>query len=480
MHYGFFGLSKPPFEPSIADTRFFQGGNRQEIVESLIFAIDRGRTIALVGENGLGKSSTIHHLRTRLKESIRTYDLSSDPQQFFQTLIQIKQDLEIIPNSRSSTLESGLTDIFQKDFLPSGLSKIVLIIEKAEHLPKGIWTSLIRAVHSAKVSSAPISVLFVGTSNMKVSFDCSPERSPIDYMFKLSPLKEKDSISYIKNRLESAGGKTESIFSIKAIEKIANLAKGYPQRINKLCNTAMKNAFHERKKTVLQSHITGDLKLANHEHSYHQISNLGMATLMDKKSYIATSTVALIFVGVAVYALTNKIIGDFEIVRLPNSIAQLDRDETERFEKDKLNDDKGDTALIKEPLQAEITIRQPTKNLLDNRLEATLELLKTTNDSQLSIQLLGGENPKILRQQIIEIATDINISEIFAFRTIAQGKPYISIIYGRFDTISAAQLAIDKLPKNLKANRPYLRTAKGIKEEIKMNTDYLKNFTEQN
>ena len=121
------------------------------------------------------------------------------------------------------------------------------------------------------------------------------------------------------------------------------------------------------------------------------------------------------------------------------------------------------------PLEKGEELSKPNSSL-ESRLFATQELLRNEENSGVFIQLLGGTNEKILKQQIAELALLIDSNKIYAFRTIAKGKPYITILYGRFDDLESAREGIERLPNELKANRPYLRTTKGINSEIESNS----------
>jgi septal ring-binding cell division protein DamX len=52
------------------------------------------------------------------------------------------------------------------------------------------------------------------------------------------------------------------------------------------------------------------------------------------------------------------------------------------------------------------------------------------------------------------------------YRTTANQKPFLTVLFGSFNSYRAAQEALDKLPESLKVNRPFLRTVGGIREEI--------------
>jgi len=84
----------------------------------------------------------------------------------------------------------------------------------------------------------------------------------------------------------------------------------------------------------------------------------------------------------------------------------------------------------------------------------------------LSIQLLGTNDPELLRLHLNELAKLIEIKKVFVYRTEVRKKPSLTVLYGSFNSYRAAQEALDKLPESLKVNRPFLRTVAGIRGEI--------------
>ncbi|NBR29229.1 MAG: general secretion pathway protein, partial [Betaproteobacteria bacterium] len=60
----------------------------------------------------------------------------------------------------------------------------------------------------------------------------------------------------------------------------------------------------------------------------------------------------------------------------------------------------------------------------------------------------------------------IEINDIFVYRTLAKQKPSMTVLYGSFTDRRAAQEALKQLPAALRANKPIVRTAQGIRAEI--------------
>lgn len=105
-------------------------------------------------------------------------------------------------------------------------------------------------------------------------------------------------------------------------------------------------------------------------------------------------------------------------------------------------------------------------DLLETRIAATKDWLGAEAAASFSIQLLGTNDASLLRLHLNELAKLIEMNKIFVYRTLANKKPFLTVLYGSFNSYRAAQEALDKLPDSLKVNRPFLRTVAGVRGEI--------------
>lgn len=104
---------------------------------------------------------------------------------------------------------------------------------------------------------------------------------------------------------------------------------------------------------------------------------------------------------------------------------------------------------------------------VENRLGATREWLAAAAPSTHTIQLMGTNSEEQLKGQLKALSKQLDPSKIFVFRTLAQGKPSITIVYGAYPDKTTAVQALEKLPAAITANRPMLRTVNGIRVEMK-------------
>jgi type II secretory pathway predicted ATPase ExeA/septal ring-binding cell division protein DamX len=107
-----------------------------------------------------------------------------------------------------------------------------------------------------------------------------------------------------------------------------------------------------------------------------------------------------------------------------------------------------------------------TGDVLEQRLHATDQWLAQQRGSEFSIQLLGSNDPELLRAYFKTIGKYLEIEKVYVYRTIANRRPSLTVLYGNFVDRAEVNRMLDSLPDDLKANRPYYRTIHGIRSEI--------------
>jgi len=105
-------------------------------------------------------------------------------------------------------------------------------------------------------------------------------------------------------------------------------------------------------------------------------------------------------------------------------------------------------------------------NVLEQRLRATEQWLAEQSGSTYSIQLLGTGNPGLLRDYFETIAKYLEIEKVYVYRTVANQRPSLTVLYGNFFDRAEVNRVLESLPEELKTNRPYYRTIQGVRSEI--------------
>lgn len=107
------------------------------------------------------------------------------------------------------------------------------------------------------------------------------------------------------------------------------------------------------------------------------------------------------------------------------------------------------------------------RDIIEGRLSATRDWLAAAPQTTHTIQIMGSNNEQQLKNQLKSLATVLDPNRIFVFRTVAQGKPATTVVYGAYADRESALRALAKLPTSISANRPVLRTVNGIRTEMK-------------
>jgi len=105
-------------------------------------------------------------------------------------------------------------------------------------------------------------------------------------------------------------------------------------------------------------------------------------------------------------------------------------------------------------------------DVLEQRLHATEQWLTEQSGTVYSIQLLGTNSPELLRDYFKTIAKYVEIEKIYVYRTMANQRPSLTVLYGNFVDLREVNRALQSLPEELKTNRPYYRTIQGVRLEI--------------
>lgn len=105
-------------------------------------------------------------------------------------------------------------------------------------------------------------------------------------------------------------------------------------------------------------------------------------------------------------------------------------------------------------------------DIVDQRLAATQGWLSRQGSATSSIQLMGSNDLQQLRWQLAQLGHDVEMDQVFVYRTKINGQPAWTVLYGSFSGRAEAAAALAHLPESLKANRPILRTLQGVRAEI--------------
>lgn len=258
MFLQFFGLNEQPFGVT-PDPRFlYMGAAHQEAFASLVYGVETGRGfMALIAGPGLGKTTLIHHLMERLRDSARTaflFQSQTNPQDFLRSLIR---DLGVEPAGQAfSDLQEQLHQMLVMG-ANSG-QRVVVVIDEAQNLNDSLLEAVRMLSNFETAKSKLLQVVLVGQPGLADKLlrpHLAQLRQRISIITHFPPFQGSDIEKYILHRLRVAGYQGGRLFSAEAIALIARYSGGVPRIINNLCFSALSLAYAKGQKGIDESAV---------------------------------------------------------------------------------------------------------------------------------------------------------------------------------------------------------------------------------
>ena len=110
-----------------------------------------------------------------------------------------------------------------------------------------------------------------------------------------------------------------------------------------------------------------------------------------------------------------------------------------------------------------------SNDILQERLEATLQWLARQSDATWTLQTLSTLSEDDLRNHLRFLKKSIEINDIFVYRNVGNSdqKTVFSVFYGTYGSRLAAEQKMAELPAQLKSNRPLPRTVQSIRDGLR-------------
>jgi type II secretory pathway predicted ATPase ExeA len=500
MYYSHFGLSQAPFKITPNTEFFFPGGNRGPILEALIYAITHGEGIIKVtGEVGSGKTMLCHMLPKRLPPQVETVYIANPSVSPEEILHTIAIELQLVVDRSAPRL-----DVMHAlhDFLLTRYSegkRVVVFVEESQSMPLATLEEIRLLSNLETRNDKLLQIVLFGQPELDDILrqpQIRPLRERVAHSFRLQPLGPGEIREYLMFRMHAAGYRGPELFSDVVIKQVARASLGLTRRVNLIADKALLAAFSENTHAVRPQHVEAAVR--DSEFSQDAGPQSGLRYLWWTAVFAAGA-----LLGIAAYGVLGPgIQGSFQPaaptvpaapsrsppsqaevqppVASPVSIQDIDSSQKQAVEARPeapppaveatplpgVGQARGGAPEVQRAGTAEIT-SSGEPDVLESRLAATRTWLATEAQNPYSIQLLGTKDATQLKQRLNDLSNFIEINEVFVYRTLANGRPFLTVLYGSFSDRRSAQEVLNKLPEGLKANRPILRTVEGIRAELK-------------
>ncbi|HEX7953472.1 MAG TPA: AAA family ATPase [Burkholderiales bacterium] len=460
MYYEYFGLTHAPFKITPDTDVFFEGGNRGAILEALIYAITHGEGIIKVtGEVGSGKTMLCRVLQTRLPANVETVYLANpsvSPEEILHA-IAFEMQLNVPKDATRLEVMHVLNDYLVERHAQQ--RQVVVFVEESQGMPISTLEEIRFLSNLETQHHKLLQIVLFGQPELDENLrqqNIRQLRERITHSFNLMPLDPEDAQAYLAFRLQAAGYRGPDLFNKRVVAYMTKACDGLTRRLNLVADKAMLAAFAEGTHNVTLDHVKAAVRDS-------EFSNVEGPRNFAPLTYALGGLAIGGVLGIAAFAAFQAFSG-------PKARAVTAASAPAPIQSPAAENQAAPPPAIAQP-QADTPAAQnvalnPAPDPLEQRLLATDLWLGEQSPGFYSIQLLGTDDPELLRQYFKTISKYLEIEKVYVYRTVANGRPSLSVLYGTFATRDDVRRKLQSLPDELKINRPYYRTIQGIRSEI--------------
>ncbi|MBN1478922.1 AAA family ATPase [candidate division KSB1 bacterium] len=249
MYLKYYKIKHEPFATTADPNYLFVGETHKRALERLLATVTKQRGITtIIGEPGLGKSTLLRTLLTRLEQSVNFAWIFNTTMQPNELLKYICRDFGFAPKSdNKSDLLIELYTFFIREYEKNCLP--LIIIDEAQNLTLAALEEIRQLSNLETVNKKLVQIILCGQPQLDAKLDMPQMvqlKQRINCKAILSRLTCEETVAYIQHRLAVAGAENTSLFSHMALRKIYELSGGIPRLINQLCDDALHAGAHQK------------------------------------------------------------------------------------------------------------------------------------------------------------------------------------------------------------------------------------------
>lgn len=255
MYCKFFGFSEKPFDVTPQPRFLYLSSAHREALASLLYGIrERRGFITLVGEVGTGKTTVLHAMLDQLDEKTKVAVIVNPDLRFIDMLALILDELGLSkPQEKISKVKAlhRLNQFAIRQLAQNG--NVVLMVDEGQHLSSNALENLRLLSNLESRERKLIQILLAGQPELDVKLsrhDMRQLAQRISLRRYIMPLSRKETCEYIQHRLQVAGYGRRRFFSDRALTLIWKFSRGFPRKINILCDNALLIAYARNKKKI--------------------------------------------------------------------------------------------------------------------------------------------------------------------------------------------------------------------------------------
>ena len=251
MYMRFFGLKQEPFSLAPDPRYLYMSKRHREALAHLLYGVGGGGGFVLLsGEIGAGKTTVCRCFLEQIPKRCNVAYIFNPKLTVLELVKSICDEFRIpveVPRGQAATVKvyvDALNEFLLKTHAVG--QNNVLIIDEAQMLAVEVLEQLRLLTNLETNERKLLQIVLIGQPELRTMLD-RPELEQLAQRviarFHLKALSSKETEHYIRHRLSVAGMTRGVPFDRKALQRIHEIARGVPRRINLLCDRVMLGAY---------------------------------------------------------------------------------------------------------------------------------------------------------------------------------------------------------------------------------------------
>jgi len=245
----FFGCRYTPFADTFEVKEPFLTGSDERMLDRMANLLNQGKSMAMFGEPGVGKSMLLKSLVSQLDTKIfKPVVVPFGGLKRNQILKEICDQMDIDTSGRAALL-SRLREACKRT---QDTPFPVIIIDDAHEMEKQSFLDICSILHDPHTRTAAASVIFCGHPQLKKQLELNVYKSirtRLAFFFEMEPLSHEETANFIAFRLSIAES-PKNVFHKNAVDLIAMDTAGNRRTMMMQAGNYMDEAVHRKEKVI--------------------------------------------------------------------------------------------------------------------------------------------------------------------------------------------------------------------------------------
>jgi type II secretory pathway predicted ATPase ExeA len=251
----FFGFRYPPFADTFEITKPYRSDPENLMVDRIDALIRQGKSLAICGEAGMGKSMFIKTITSLLdSKEFRIAQIPYGGMNPSSILRDLCDEFDIDTSGRKNLLSRINADFARSQDKPFP----VIIIDEAHEMQRQSFIDLCSLLHDTKKRTVAAALILVGQPVLRKMLELdifAPVRTRLSFIFSMPKLSIDNAREFIAYRLEIAKVQGK-LFNDDAISCLATDSKGNRRTLMNLATLCLEEAARRKDKVITAEIVT--------------------------------------------------------------------------------------------------------------------------------------------------------------------------------------------------------------------------------